>query len=47
MKDNALLEANNRYFVGAYLASLLLIGVVGRLARKEDSLADFYLSGRV
>jgi SSS family transporter len=32
--------------MGLYLVSLLLIGVIGRLARKEDSLADFYLSGR-
>jgi SSS family transporter len=46
MKDNALLDTTGIVFMGLYLASLLLIGVVGRLARKEDSLADFYLSGR-
>ncbi|MBS1259057.1 MAG: hypothetical protein MAG551_02123 [Candidatus Scalindua arabica] len=32
--------------MGVYLASLILIGVAGRLARKENSPADFYLSGR-
>ena len=46
MKDNALLDTTGIVFMGVYLASLLLIGVIGRLARKEDSLADFYLSGR-
>ena len=46
MKDSALLDTTGIVFMGVYLASLLLIGVVGRLARKEDSLADFYLSGR-
>ncbi len=46
MKDIALLDTTGIVFMGVYLASLLLIGVVGRLARKEDSLADFYLSGR-
>lgn len=30
----------------AYLTSLILIGYVGRLARKENSMADFYLGGR-
>ena len=46
MKDFALLDTTGIIFMGAYLASLILIGVAGRLARKEDSLADFYLSGR-
>ena len=46
MKDNALLDTTGIAFMGLYLVSLLLIGVIGRLARKEDSLADFYLSGR-
>ena len=42
----ALLDTTGIVFVGVYLLSLLIIGVAGRLARKEDSLADFYLSGR-
>ena len=46
MKNIPLLDTTGIVFVSAYLVSLLLIGVVGRLARKEDSLADFYLSGR-
>ncbi|MHC4308221.1 MAG: sodium:solute symporter family protein [Planctomycetota bacterium] len=46
MKDFALLDTTGIIFMSAYLVSLLLIGVVGRLARKEDSLSDFYLSGR-
>ncbi|GJM17172.1 MAG: sodium/pantothenate symporter [Thermodesulfobacteriota bacterium] len=29
-----------------YLSSLILIGVWGRLKRKEESLSDFYLAGR-
>jgi len=29
-----------------YLSSLILIGLLGRLKRKEDSLSDFYLAGR-
>jgi SSS family transporter len=32
--------------VGVYLSSLLLLGWMGRRARKEKSLADFYLGGR-
>ena len=46
MKEIPLLDTTGIVFMSAYLVSLLLIGVVGRLARKEDSLADFYLSGR-
>lgn len=33
-------------FFSAYLCSLLLLGWLGRKARKEDSLQDFYLAGR-
>ncbi|MEM8983331.1 MAG: sodium:solute symporter family protein [Pseudomonadota bacterium] len=33
-------------FVGLYLSSLLVIGYAGRRARRDDSLADFYLAGR-
>jgi len=33
-------------FFACYLSSLLLLGWLGRKARKEDSLQDFYLAGR-
>ena len=33
-------------FFCCYLASLLLLGFLGRKARKEDSMQDFYLAGR-
>lgn len=33
-------------FFSCYLFSLLLLGWLGRKARKEDSLEDFYLAGR-
>jgi len=33
-------------FIGAYLASLLVIGWLGLKARKEQSLSDFYLGGK-
>jgi SSS family transporter len=46
MKNTALLDTSGIVFMGVYLVSLLLIGVAGRFARKENSLADFYLSGR-
>ncbi len=32
--------------MGIYLASLILVGLAGRFARKEDTMADFFLSGR-
>ncbi|MDP6506807.1 MAG: sodium:solute symporter family protein, partial [Planctomycetota bacterium] len=46
MSGEALLGTGGMVFMGAYLVSLLLVGVVGRMARKENTLADFYLSGR-
>ena len=46
MKNTALLDTTGIVFMSVYLLSLLLVGVVGRLARKEDSMSDFYLSGR-
>jgi len=33
-------------FFSCYLCSLLLLGWLGRKARKEDSMQDFYLAGR-
>jgi solute:Na+ symporter, SSS family len=41
-----LLGPTGTAFLLCYLASLLLVGWAGRRARKEDSLADFYLGGR-
>ena len=32
-------------FIGVYLLSLIGIGILGKRARKEDSLSDFYLAG--
>ena len=32
-------------FIGIYLASLVVIGLVGYRARRENSLRDFYLAG--
>jgi len=32
-------------FIGAYLLSLIGIGLLGKRARREDSLRDFYLAG--
>jgi hypothetical protein len=46
MNDEALLGTGGMIFMGLYLLSLLLVGVMGRMARKENTLADFYLSGR-
>ena len=33
-------------FIGCYLLSLVVIGWIGRGARKENTLQDFYLAGR-
>ncbi|MGR3302797.1 MAG: sodium:solute symporter family protein [Candidatus Scalindua sp.] len=46
MENTALLDTAGIVFMGVYLASLLLVGVAGRFARKENSLSDFYLGGR-
>jgi Na+/proline symporter len=46
MKNTTLLDTTGIVFMGVYLVSLILIGVAGRFARKENSLSDFYLSGR-
>lgn len=44
--DAALLGPGGLLFMGLYLVSLILIGIAGRLARREDSMSDFYLAGR-
>ncbi len=41
-----LIEGWGLWMLGAYLGSLLLLGVLGRLARKSNSLGDFFLAGR-
>ena len=46
MESAPLLNAGGIIFMGLYLFSLIGVGLVGRLARKEDSLSDFYLAGR-
>lgn len=45
-KTPILLSTGGIIFMGVYLVSLILVGLIGRFARKEDSLDDFYLSGR-
>lgn len=46
MDSSPLLSSGGIIFMVLYLSSLILIGFVGRLKRKEDSLSDFYLAGR-
>ena len=46
MENKALLSSGGIIFMALYLSSLILIGLLGRLKRKEDSLSDFYLAGR-
>ena len=43
---NALLSDGGIIFFILYLCSLLLVGLWGRYKRKENTLSDFYLSGR-
>ncbi len=44
--EQAILDKGGLIFVACYLALLLLLGVAGRMMRKEKSLEDFYLGGR-
>lgn len=46
MTDQPLIGVEGTIFVGIYLFALILIGLAGRQARQEDTLADFYLTGR-
>jgi len=46
MTSEPLIGQAGLIFMGLYLFSLIGIGWAGRLARKENSLADFYLAGR-
>ncbi|MFC2084479.1 sodium:solute symporter [Bacteroidota bacterium] len=45
MKEGVL-DKNGILFMAIYLVSLLLVGIWGRIARKENTMSDFYLSGR-
>jgi len=44
--ETALLGPGGITFLCIYILSLILIGWLGKRARKEDSLSDFYLAGR-
>ena len=46
MHNEPLLGTGGLIFMGLYLFSLIGIGLAGRLARKENTLSDFYLAGR-
>ena len=46
MTSSPLLDNEGIIFLFIYLFSLIGIGILGRFARKEDSLGDFYLAGR-
>lgn len=46
LPDSALLTENGVIFFGLYLLSLIIVGIAGRVAQKENTLSDFYLSGR-
>ena len=46
MDTQPLLSTGGMIFMGLYLFSLIGIGLAGRFARKENTMADFYLAGR-
>lgn len=46
MNNEALLSTGGIWFLAAYLLSLILIGFLGKMASKEDTLKDFYLGGK-
>ncbi|MEA3372468.1 MAG: sodium:solute symporter family protein [Campylobacterota bacterium] len=43
--SSAMLSTTGIYFLLGYLASMILVGVAGKLASKESSMKDFYLGG--
>ncbi len=43
--DNVLISEGGLWFLGLYLLSLILVGVAGKLASREESMKDFYLGG--
>ncbi len=44
--NGAILDQSGILFLSLYLLSLILIGVAGKFASKEESLKDFYLGGK-
>jgi len=46
MNSESLIGPGGLWFMGLYLLSLIGVGMAGKMARKENSLADFYLAGR-
>ncbi len=44
--NGSLLSSGGTIFLLFYLFSLIGIGLIGRFARKDNSMADFYLAGR-
>ena len=46
MDTQPLLSTGGMIYMGLYLFSLIGVGLAGRFARKENTMADFYLAGR-
>ena len=46
MESNPLLNNGGIIFITLYLLSLIVVGLVGRISKKEESLGDYYLAGR-
>ena len=43
--SDALLSTTGIYFLLGYLASMVLVGIAGKMASRESSMKDFYLGG--
>ena len=46
MTHPALLDTKGIIFVFLYLFSLILVGIIGHLSKKENTMGVFYLAGR-
>ncbi|GJQ60212.1 MAG: sodium:solute symporter family protein [Candidatus Scalindua sp. AMX11] len=46
VSNTPLLGTGGIIFMSLYFLSLIVIGLLGRAARKDDSMSDFYLAGR-
>ena len=46
MLEKSIISNTGIVIIGLYLSLLIVLGLIGRRVRKEDSLADFYLAGR-
>ena len=46
MESNPLLNNGGIIFITLYLLSLIVVWLVGRISKKEESLVDYYLAGR-